>query len=368
MMKLQNKLSNYAMVVAIALLVQGCAGVLDKVSAKLEDTSIKGQIISSVQPGAENAPKRFVIIDGFYGDTLEEEHLLQKSENPLTQATYREFNLDKAYVQQILTDAGWEEVSPEQFVADKSNVTIVTMYATWWLHKKAPKLPPILTPTEKAKIIAKEIAKAVAKDAAKGFGKKLLGDKLKSGDDDGEKEEKPPLQEGDPVDAYYYLVVGAFETTDGNDDAKRPTEIYWQTTSFFKTEVAYGEQDDRANYERFMPVLASLIKPHLGQTTGGKVKLAWPNEELAQFKNNARFYERYGCERQGFLPGLKTLKANKADALTTAQETLQSLTSNESENRFLASLGAQQRANTQQDIWDNEHGIRTLTELIEQQC
>ena len=109
----------------------------------------------------------------------------------------------------MLKDAGWEEISPEQFLKDKSNVTIITMYTTSWLHNKAPALPPILTPSEKIKIFAK--------DVAKGVGKSLLKDAIGLKSDNKE----PPKEGGPCKQSYYYLVVGAFKTTDGNDKAKR---------------------------------------------------------------------------------------------------------------------------------------------------
>ncbi|MCH9852533.1 MAG: hypothetical protein K0U45_03425 [Alphaproteobacteria bacterium] len=354
MINLRKNLLNYAMVVMTALLITGCAGALDSVTGALEDTSIKGEVIASVQPNADSAPKRFVIINGSYGDTLEQKHLLQTSKNPLTKLTYIHFNLDKLYVQQILSEAGWEEVSPEQFLKDKSNVTIITMYATVFLNNKAPNLPPILTVGEKAKINAKIVGKA----AGKGLLKKAAG--VKSDD------EIP--EDGDPTDAYYYLVVGAFQTTDGDDSAKRPTELYWQTTAFLKTKVGYGDEHDRDNYSRILPVLATFIKPHLGKDTGGKTTTEWPNQEIAKFKNEPRFYETYKCEAGFFFADLKDLKEVKTKSLSTAQANLERTEKNQSKNKFLASLLAQQKADYQQDIWDNEYGIATVSELIEQKC
>ncbi len=350
-MRLQKNL--YGVICAV-LLLNGCAGMMDKLTSRLEDTSIKGEVISSVQSGAENAPQRFVIINGSYGDTLEEKHLLQQSKNPVTKLTYLQFNTDKAYVQQMLSDAGWEEVSPEQFLQDKSNVTIISMYSTTWLHKKAPDLPPIFTAGEKTKMIAK--------DVGKGIGKNLL--KNAAGLDS----EEEPLQEGDPVDAYYYLVIGAFKTTHGNDSAQRPTELYWKTTSFLKATIAYGEEEYRENYQRFMPVLATMAEPHIGKNTGGKIKTEWPNQEIAKFKNEPRFYENYKCDAFLFFPDLKDIKASKISLLSQTQVNLERTIALQEKNKLLASFLAQQKANLQQDVWDYEYGIATVSELITQKC
>ena len=359
-MHYNKKLIGKIFVILLALSATGCAGALDKVTARLEDTSIKGVVLGKVQDGADNAPKRFVIIDGLYGDTLEKKHLLQQGKGLLTKATYAAFNSDKRYVQLMLKDAGWEEISPEQFLKDKSNVTIITMYTTSWLYQKAPALPAILTPGEKVKIIAKDVAKS----AAKGVGKSLLKGALGVKDD----EKKEPPKEGDPVTVYYYLVVGAFKTTDGNDTAKRPTELYWQTTSFIKRKVKLGNEEGRDNVHRFLPVLAKMMTPHLGKATEGKQKVEWPSQEIAKFKNDERFYEGYECKSSFLIPSLKTVNKDYTSKLNRAEKELEGTQSLKSKNKFLASLLAQHEANLQQDVWDYQNGIKTVSNLIEVKC
>ncbi|MCH9844169.1 MAG: hypothetical protein K0U39_01550 [Alphaproteobacteria bacterium] len=347
MMRLQK---NFYGVICVALLLNGCASAFDGMSAALQgDTSIKGEVIGKVGSDAQNAPKRYLIINGSYADTLAEKHLLQQSSNPLTKLTYERFNFNKTYVQRILNQAGWQEVSPEEFLKDKRDVTIITMYATSWLHNPAPELPPILTPAQKAKLVAKGVGKGIGSSIITGG----------AGNN---------LEKGEPAVAYYYLVVGAFKTTHGNDKAKKPTELYWKTTAFFDRDVIFGEEDNRENYIRFMPVLARMIEPHLGESTSGPQQIEWPNQEIAQFKNQPVFYQDYGCESGIFSQDLHELKTEKMQLLEKAQKNLARTEKTQRGPALFASLFVHQTADLQQDVWDYEYGIATVSELITQKC
>ena len=338
--------------IGVALLLSGCGGIsaFDGMTEALRgDTSIKGEVIGKRGNDAAKAPKRYLIINGSYADTLAEKHLLQQSSNPLTKLAYERFNFNKTYVQRILNQAGWQEISPADFLKDKRDVTIITMYATSWLHNKAPDLPPILTPAQKVKLVGK------------GLGKGITSSVLTGGEGDN-------LQEGDPAVAYYYLVVGAFKTTYGNDKAKKPTELYWKTTAFFDRDVIFGEEDNRENYIRYMPVLAKMIEPHLGKSTSGKQQVEWPNKEIAQFKNEPVFYQDYKCESGIFSQDLNELKTEKIGLLEKSKKNLARTEKTQKGPKLFASLFVHQKADLQQDVWDYEYGIETLSALIPQKC
>ena len=97
-----------------------------------------------------------------------------------------------------------------------------------------------------------------------------------------------------------------------------------------------------------------MMTPHLGKATEGKQKVEWPNQEIAKFKNDERFYENYKCKSSFFIPSLKTVNEDYTSKLIRAEKELVGTRSLKSKNKFLASLLAQHEANLQQDVWDYE--------------
>ena len=348
--------------IAGMMFLTGCAGITDRLT---KEPTIDGVITGSVQPGAEKAPKRFLIINGEYGDTLKEKHLLQTSKNPLTQTTYDYFNYYKRFVQLILNDAGWEEVSPEQFLKDKSNVTIISINNLW--HTKPVDWPAIFTASDKTKFIAADAAKGLAK----GIGGALL--KKAAGVEDSGSSSKKTNK--DHKDYYFHLTIGAFKTTAGDDKAIRPTEAYWKTIAYIKQAVPIDEEGntdfDTPYWERLMPMLATMIKPHLGQEItekkGMKTSLPWPNREIAALANHQSFYDNLKCDYKFlFFGDLKSAQKTTEKSLARFNKRLAKKQEKAPKNKFLAAHHNKQVADIQQDVWSNEMRLASLNKVIEE--